>query len=297
MANAKAPDPDIVKRARWQSAYPIREMIKRGWFEAADPALMEAQLMRFFEVNRIDDVPYMPHAAKKTNYGDIPAMQLAWLFRVRQIAAEMVTPQYSEKGLREAVDRIQTLMVDPEEIRHVPSILADCGVRYVLVETLPGAKIDGVTLWLNKKTPVIGMTARFDRIDNFWFVLRHEIEHVLQKHGQTIGVIDAELEGAKASTDADLPEEERVANAAAQDFCVPTDEMESFFIRKDPFFAERDVVGFSRRVQRHPGIVVGQIQRRTEQWNFLRRYQVKIRDYLAASAIVDGWGQPAPVSL
>jgi HTH-type transcriptional regulator/antitoxin HigA len=73
--------------------------------------------------------------------------------------------------------------------------------------------------------------------------------------------------------------------------------MESFFIRKAPFFSERDVVGFARRVHRHPGIVVGQIQRKTEQWNFLRRYQVKIRDYIASSAIVDGWGQVAPVTL
>jgi HTH-type transcriptional regulator/antitoxin HigA len=36
-------------------------------------------------------------------------------------------------------------------------------------------------LWLNDGTsPVIGMSLRFDRIDNFWFVLRHELEHVIQ---------------------------------------------------------------------------------------------------------------------
>jgi len=299
MANAKEPDPGIAKRARWQVAYPVREMIKRGWLEAADPDLMEAQMMRFFEVNRIDDIPHLPHAAKKTVYGETPANQLAWLFRVRQIAKEMMTPRYSEKNLRGAVSQLESLMVDPEEIRHVPRVLAECGVRFVIVETLPGAKIDGVTHWLDARSPVIGMTTRYDRIDNFWFVLRHEIEHVLQKHGQkeAVGVIDAELEGSKASLSPDLPEEERIANGAAQDFCVPSDEMESFFVRKAPYFAERDVVGFSGRVSRHPGIVVGQIQRRTEQWNFLRRYQVKIREHVTQGALVDGWGQPAPVVL
>jgi|GEM_PF-3101334 len=30
----------------------------------------------------------------------------------------------------------------------------------------------------------------------------------------------------------------------------------------------------------------------TEQWNFLRYYQVKIREYIASSAVVDGWRQP-----
>ena len=297
MANAREPDPGVTKRARWQTNYPVREMIKREWFEAADADLMEAQLMRFFEVNRVDEVPHLPHSGKKTNYEKLPPTQLAWLFRVRQITNEMAVPRYSEKSLKQAVAKFKNFLADPEEIRYVPRVLMDCGVRFTLVETLPGAKIDGVTLWLDGRSPAIGMTTRFDRIDNFWFVLRHEIEHVLQKHGRDSGIVDAELEGANALAEGNLPEEERIANAAAQEFCVPSDEMESFFTRKSPYFYERDVVGFARRMQRHPGLIVGQIQRRTEQWNLLRRHQIKIRKYIASTAMVDGWGQPAPVAL
>ena len=47
-------------------------------------------------------------------------------------------------------------------------------------EALPSSKIDGVCLWLDQHSPVIGMSLRFDRIDNFWFVLGHEIEHALK---------------------------------------------------------------------------------------------------------------------
>jgi len=75
MANAKEPDPGIAHRARWQAAYPVREMIKRGWLEAADPDLMEAQMIRFFGVNSVDDIPHLPPAAKKTHYGEIPPTQ------------------------------------------------------------------------------------------------------------------------------------------------------------------------------------------------------------------------------
>jgi HTH-type transcriptional regulator/antitoxin HigA len=32
MSRASAPDPSIAKRALFQSAYPVREMIKRGWW-------------------------------------------------------------------------------------------------------------------------------------------------------------------------------------------------------------------------------------------------------------------------
>jgi len=296
MANAKDPDPGVARRAHWQAVYPVREMIKRGWLEETEPGLMEAQLMRFFEANSADEIPHLSHAAKKTYYNEIPAAQLAWLYRVRQIAKEMVTPNYSEKALQQALDTMRGFMVDPEEIRHVPRVLSECGVRFLIVETLPSAKIDGVTLWLDPKSPVIAMSTRFDRIDNFWFVLRHEIEHVLQKHGQKDPIIDSELEELNDSND-NIPEAEKTANFAAQDFCVPQDEMEAFFIRKAPFFSERAVVGFARRVERHPGIVVGQIQRKTGKWNFLRRYQIKIRDYISTSAIMDGWGYTAPVRL
>ncbi|MFX8692489.1 hypothetical protein ABTM44_18400, partial [Acinetobacter baumannii] len=71
----------------------------------------------------------------------------------------------------------------PEETRNVPRLLQEAGVRFVIVEGLPGSKIDGVCFWLDDKSPVIGMSLRFDRIDNFWFVLRHECAHVLHGHG------------------------------------------------------------------------------------------------------------------
>jgi HTH-type transcriptional regulator/antitoxin HigA len=136
---------------------------------------------------------------------------------------------------------------------------------------------------------------RFDRIDNFWFVLRHEIEHVLRKDGQTVEIIDAELEGDRAGDSDALPPEERAANAAAAEFCIPGGEISSFVARKAPFFAERDVIGFARRLNIHPGLVVGQIQKRTQRWDFLRRHLVKIRASVLPAAIVDGWGVAAPV--
>jgi HTH-type transcriptional regulator/antitoxin HigA len=110
-------------------------------------------------------------------------------------------------------------------------------------------------------------------------------------------VIDTELEGERAGCGSSLPEEERRANMAASDFCVPKDEMDSFVLRKQPFFSERDVLAFARHMQIHPGIVVGQIHSRTRRYELLRKYLVKVRQLLLPGSIVDGWGQVAPVSL
>jgi HTH-type transcriptional regulator / antitoxin HigA len=78
---------------------------------------------------------------------------------------------------------------------------------------------------------------------------------------------------------------------------VPSDELESFYVRKYPYIAEKDVLAFARRVQRHPGIVVGQLQRKMERYNWLVRHKVKIRQHLADAALIDGWGDVVPADL
>jgi HTH-type transcriptional regulator / antitoxin HigA len=297
MSRARTPDTSVAVRGQMQSVYPVREMIKRQWIEMTDAAMLESQLMRFFGVSTPSEIPYMPHAAKKSSYEEreVPPAQLAWLFRVRQIAKSISVPKYSEKKLQDALRELQLLMLAPEDARNVPRILADAGVRFIIVEKLPGANIDGVCFWLDG-SPVIAMTMRFDRIDNFWFVLRHEIDHVLRGDGKTIEVFD-ELEGERASTNESLPSEERAANATAADFCAPVDKLDSFMKRKHPFYYEKDAIAFARVVQRHPGIVIGQMRFRMKRMDYLTRHLVKIRQFVLPGAIVDGWGQFVPVSL
>jgi len=299
LARAQEPQPDVSVRARLQSQYPVREMIKRSWIEESDAVMLEEQLVRFFCVSSANEIPYLEHAAKKTSYEerDVPPEQLAWLFRVKQIARSVTVQEYSECSLRESVGLLRNLLYDPEEVRHVPRVLAECGVRFVVVEKLPKAKIDGVCFWLDPVSPVIGVSTQYDRIDNFWFVLRHEIEHVLCGHGQEEEMIDTELEGDRAGVAALIPQEERVANAAAADFCVPMDKLDSFMTRKKPFYYEKDVLAFAKILNVHPGLVIGQMQRRLDDYRYLKRYQVKIRHFLLPGAIVDGWGQVVPVSL
>lgn len=298
LAHAKAPDPSVAVRRDMQNTYPVREMIKRGWIELSDAATLETQLVRFFRVGGPTEIPYMAHVAKKTEDDDVrvKAAQLAWLFRVRQIAEGITVSPYSEKALIKALDDLQSLLQEPEGVRHVPKILAACGVRFVLVEKLPNAKIDGVCFWLDDARPIIGMTLRFDRINNFWFVLRHEIEHVLQRHGREEAVVDSELEGERASTSESLPESERVANAAAARFCVPIEKLDSFMARKHPFYYEKDVVAFAKIIERHPGLIVGQMQFRMNRYDYLTRYLVKIRHLVLPGSIADGWGQVVPIS-
>jgi HTH-type transcriptional regulator / antitoxin HigA len=293
------PDPGRSHRARLFGALPIAEMIKRGWLDADDVRdlpRVEAALAKFFGVQSSDEIEILPHAAKKTNVAtEVTPTQLAWLHRVKQIASDMLVGRYSPASGRAAIPKLSALLSAPEEARKVPRILSESGIRFVIVESLPAAKIDGVCFWLDEKSPVIGMSLRHDRIDNFWFVLRHELEHVLRRHGSSAALIDTELEGDRAGTGPAVAVEEREANAAAADFCVPAEKMDSLIARKSPFFAERDILGFARTLNVHPGLVAGQIQHRTGRYDLFRKHLAKIRSFVAPSAIVDGWGDVAPV--
>ena len=295
------PNPGRSTRAQLFGGLPVPEMIKRGWLDGADVRDMvsvETALATFFGVSSVNEIEVLPHAAKKTAVAkETTPVQLAWLYRVREIASEMIVGPYSPFGVRRAVEQLKQLVLSAEEARKAPRILAEAGIRFVIVESLPGAKIDGVCFWLDEISPVIGMSFRHDRIDNFWFVLRHELEHVIQRHGREQITIDAELEGEKAGDSMNVPQEERIANAAAAEFCVPKKSMDAFIARKAPFFAERDIRSLAAALRIHPGLVAGQLQHRTGRYDRFRDHLVKIRSVVAPGAAVDGWGDVAPVRM
>lgn len=298
LQKARKADPGVKTRAAWLSVFPVREMIKRGWIEDAEPDLLDLQMMRFFGKNRIEDIPFvsnaplLAHAARKWDYEGTTEIQYVWLNRVRKMAEQIECPLYSEDSLRSSLPTIKEHLLLKEDLIHIPEILHRCGVRFVLVDHLPGSKIDGVCVWLGGQ-PVIGMTLRLDRIDNFAFVLRHEIEHVLNGDGKEYSFAPVDSDTGK---EAEL-ECEQKANDAAADFCVSASQLKSFIARKSPFITREDVLQFAARMEVHPGIVVGQIQNHTKRWNWLREYQISVREYLMDWKHKDGWGYFSPTGL
>jgi HTH-type transcriptional regulator/antitoxin HigA len=296
-----APDPNLLNRASLFGDLPVAEMIKRGWLpgviDVRHITEVEKALCKFFEAPTLEEIEVLPHAAKKTKtFSPASPGQMAWLYRVKRIAREMLVGKYSRESLTAAISKFGGLLEAPENARKVPRLLADAGVRFVVVETLPDAKIDGVCCWLDDVSPVLGISLRHDRIDNFWFVLRHECEHILRGHGKgTAAMLDADLEKERAGNERSLPEEERVANDAAAEFCVSQVKLSKFIDRKAPFFAERDLIGFSRTLGVHPGLVAGQLQHKTGRYDLFRHHLSRIRSSVSPNAMVDGWGDVAPV--
>jgi HTH-type transcriptional regulator/antitoxin HigA len=278
----------VARRAALYEKFPVREMIKRGWIRANDNIdYLEQEFRQYFGIKTLEQNPSFAHAAKKANVlsgATIP--QMAWLLRAKQLAKEQVTRKYSKDNLLNALESLSALRSAPEEVRHASEVLNKCGVRLVFVEALPSSKIDGACFWLESNQPVIAMSLRLDRIDNFWFVLRHEIEHVLREHGlEDRFILDVDIEGID-STD----EQEILANEAAANFCVSQSALADFIARVSPYFSEERVVLFAKRLEVHPGLVAGQLRRKLNRWDRWSNHLEKVRHIAINSAPVDGWG-------
>lgn len=289
--------PSIGRRAKMRTKFPVRDMTLRNWLQPSeDTQVMESQLLRFFEVSSLEESPKLTRAAvprrSDSDKEELNPIQIAWLYRVKHIADTMQVSPYSEKRLRNAMPQLKAYTEAPEEIRHVPQLLEGCGVRLVIVEPLPSSRIDGVCLWLDDSSPVIGLTLRYDRIDNFWFVLRHEIEHVLNGDGRGSAVLDSDI--IETQEDEDLFPQERVANAVAAEFCVPQQKLDDFIARKEPFFSRKDVSRFARSLEVHPGLVVGQLQWKINRFDLFRSMLISIKDMITPVAMTDGYGYALP---
>ncbi|NJO33295.1 MAG: ImmA/IrrE family metallo-endopeptidase [Rhodospirillales bacterium] len=264
-------------------------------------------MMRFFKTNSVKDIPYIgdgevyAHAAKKSNYEEVTPAQLVWLQRVRMIAQTMDCPPYSRDDLVEALPNIRAHMNDKEDFAEIPHILWECGVRFVVVEPLSGSKIDGVCTWLDEQ-PAIGISTRLNRPDNLCFVIRHEVEHILQEDGKDTSFSHVDVFEPDRDID-QLPIEERRADEEAAEFLIPQAKLASFMNRKGKFISEKDVLAFAARHHIHPSIVIGQIQYRRYKsgndraYTWLRKYLTSVRGYFMDWEYRDGWGYIAPVGL
>ncbi len=280
---ATADTRDVGRRARLYDLAPIKEMQKRGWIASCKTVDgLEQELAKFYGVPDLSTEPTLSISMRKSAPDrKLTAAQKAWCFQVRCLAKALVVPRYDESRLPTLMAKLRKLAAFPQEVRKVPLLLASYGIRFVIVEPLSGGGVDGVALWLDEQSPVIGMTIRFDRIDNFWFTLNHEISHVT--HRDTFHV-DTDPQ--------DSNETESRANSDAAAMLIPPDLMKSFILRSSPVYTKEKINQFANRIKIHPGIIVGQLQKRKEiGYNAARDTLVKIRQTVTSTAITDGWGQ------
>lgn len=283
-------DSAVSRRARLYRIAPIKDIIRRHWIKPSkDLDDLEQQVRVFFGAASLDVEPqFQPYAAKTAV--PLNAAQRAWLFRARALSRTLpVKTKFTDGRLVEVIAKLKSLVHTPEEARHVPKILPEAGIRFLLLEPLPKTKIDGVCFWLDERSPVVVASLRYDRIDWFWQTLMHELVHVKNRHGlKEHPHLDIDI-GHQAD------EQEKAVNAAAATILVDRAALDDFVARVAPLYSKERIRGFAARLGVHPGIVVGQLQHRGVEtggipWTHSREMLVPVRHHVAGIALTDGWG-------
>lgn len=150
------------------------------------------------------------------------------------------------------------------------------GVILVIEPHFPKTYLDGATILINKDNPIIGLTLRYDRLDNFWFTLMHEVAHIVQHYNSGISLFYDEIEGIKAIC---LDEKEQEADTLAEEAILPKAKWEISPARLIP--SAMAVNSLANELQVHPALIAGQIRHKGNRYVYLNKIvkEAKVRKY------------------
>jgi HTH-type transcriptional regulator/antitoxin HigA len=284
-------DGAVRRRSRLYNLVPVNELQKRLWISQTDDMdKVEDEVKSFLEIPTLDDEPMALGPMRKTDaMAPLSPIQRAWCYRVRHLAKLIKAAPYDTSRIDDCRRGLRKLMGYPQDAAKLPDFLASYGIRFVVVEPLSGSKVDGVALWLDSSSPVIGVSVRYDRIDAFWFTVCHELSHVIHRDEASFDS-DAD-DGQGIAMTVKSPTERRADKESAETLIDPN-EMQSFIRRVGPMYSKQSIIQFAHRIKVHPGIIVGQLHHRHEiGFRANREMLIKVRDNVASTALTDGWGQ------
>ena len=241
--------------------YPLKEMAKRGWIpqlsDLADRAKEEIlAMMEKAGGPETAAVPlYRKNGHRRLNAKADPYALRAWCWRVLGLANENPPQADYQSGAvtPEFMQEIAHLSVSEDGPRRAQERLAEHGIALVVERHLPRTHLDGAALRLQDGRPVIGLTLRYDRIDNFWFSLMHELAHVglHMDNGEDEPFID------DLSLNVTDPLENQ-ADRHAQDALIPPEIWESNPVRERATVLA--VYDLAQEVGVHPAVIAGRVR-------------------------------------
>ena len=134
----------------------------------------------------------------------------------------------------------------------------------IVLPHLPHTYLDGACFSSPTGRPIIGVTLRHDRLDNFWFTLAHELAHSLLHLSQdTSAAFFDDTEHFVSETD---DPRETEANHFARDILIPPEAWEQERTRLLESSQSQHVQTFAERVGVAPAVIAGRVRWETENY-------------------------------
>jgi HTH-type transcriptional regulator/antitoxin HigA len=222
----------IAKNIDW-NAFPIAEMRSRGYFEGFSGSLKE--LREYCEEKLTAFISSVPNgfalqpallrtsAHLRSNDKETDEYAL-WAWQIRVLGKAYKAPLI-KKYIKHTVNlgwmrKLAQLSWSEQGPLLAKEYLNKHGIHLIIEPHLPKTYLDGAVCLTTKGNPVVALTLRYDKLDNFWFSLMHELAHIaLHVDGTEQWFLD-DLD----SQGGDQIEQE--ADALAQDALIPKESWE-----------------------------------------------------------------------
>lgn len=269
---------------------PIKEMRKRGWLNEIhsvdiSSTRTEIELAQLYisEVAPTSDIHALHRQKVRAGSKVDDYALLAWKARVLHKARRLLKSDRSVEPLDAVfLKQLVTLSQETDGPVRAVKMLRERGVLVVFEDHLAETHLDGAAMLLYGRTPVIGLTLRHNRPDNFWFVLMHEIGHVVRHRDKGLqhGFFDDEEE---RSSD----ELEKEADEFAQNALIPDEIWKTSFVR---FAKSSDqVLQFASKYKIGASVVSGRIRRERHDYTLFTDIvgHGELRDLFATAGLLE----------
>jgi len=256
--------------------FPLKAMARLGWIPdvrnaAADRAsAMESLIRRGGGAEFAEATLYRKNNHLRANAKTDRYALRAWCWKVLAEANEVRVASYTPGTVTPTFLRqLAQLSWSEKGPLLAKEYLGKHGVVLLAVPHLPRTYLDGAALRRKDGTPVIGLTLRYDRVDNFWFCLLHELSHVgrhMDSEADAAFVDDLTLRDVDAGQQ---DPRELQADEWTEEALVPRGIWETSTVRQDP--TPEAVLGLSSTVQIPPAIVAGKVRHELRNYRLLSR--------------------------
>jgi HTH-type transcriptional regulator/antitoxin HigA len=261
----------------------VSEMEVRGYFgKASLKKYSKVELLKsFFSIINVP-TQQLVGMSRKSNYRSSPLTDkralAAWATCVFKKAKKARISKKYKHGTIDLkfMQKFVKLSVKDNGPILAQEYLKKHGIILVIERHFSKTYLDGAAILINKDNPVIGLTLRYDRLDNFWFTLMHELAHIAQHYNSNINLFYDEIEGIKTI---DLDEKEREADALAEEALLPKAKWEVSPARLVP--SSMAANSLAQELGVHVAIIAGQIRHKGSKYIYLNKIvnKAEVRKY------------------
>ena len=283
-----APKAVVAKaRAEMRTYMPVSEMKKRGWFvnDVSTLTGIENEYERIFGSRFLPRDMYenfsvaMAARQTKTDAKLTKYYLTTWFsfakFHAHTLLASKKVHSYDKASLELIAKNLYKYTTKEDGVERLLSDLYEAGVYFLVLSHLPQTYLDGAA-FMCERSPFVAYTARQDREDNFWFVLAHEIAHILLHYDFLANPF---LDNMEDFNSEERTEREKEADGKALDSLRSEVVLACGKLLKGKYVTDSKIAQLQEMTEVSPAVMLGMLQHeKIVPWKLRTELKPKIKD-------------------